>query len=340
MSTRGRRRCRFRSLAHPAVHFVLGGAALFLAERWWSAHAARESADPWREPIVISALRLEELREEYARETGAVPSPAAEEALVARAIDDEILYRAARAIGLHREDPSVRAWLARKMRFVSDGGERSEQDLYQEALALGLDRDDVVVRRILVQKMRLLAEVAGETEPSDAELQAYLEVHRERWTSPPRVSLWHLYLSRDRHGPGLEAAASDLLAWVRDRAPEQTTGLGDPFPLGRRHVARTRQQLESIFGPEFAAQAMAVERGRWHGPVPSAYGLHLIYVDEKRPAEPASLDSVRNQVSRRLIAERRQARLESVLARLRQRHAVEIDRALRRAAAFSAGDGS
>src|SRR5207248_607365 len=80
----------------------------------------------------------------HLRRNGALPTGSEEAALIQRYIDNEVLYR--------------------------------------EALALGLDRGDIIVRRRLVQKMEFLTEGLDPLpEPTDAELQAYLDAHAERY---------------------------------------------------------------------------------------------------------------------------------------------------------------
>ena len=55
-----------------------------------------------------------------------------------------------------------------------------EEAAYREALALGLDRDDMIVRRRLQQKLEFLSDdLATRKEPSDVELQTFLEAHRD-----------------------------------------------------------------------------------------------------------------------------------------------------------------
>jgi len=55
-----------------------------------------------------------------------------------------------------------------------------DEILVREAMKLGLDQDDPVIRATLIEKVRGLADFgSGAAEPTDAELQAYLDSHRE-----------------------------------------------------------------------------------------------------------------------------------------------------------------
>lgn len=315
-----------RLLRAPAFHFVLAGVALFLVDRWWAFQEETALRDPTAKPVVIGKSRVGKIRQDFQRRHGTVPNEAEEKALLSQEIDEELLYREALARHLDVADRSIQWWLIKKMRFVAEDPELDEAQLYAQAKELGLDEDDVVIRRILAQKMRLVAELAeGPVDPSDEEVRAYFEENQADWIRPARVSLRHVFLSRDRRGDQLHADAAALLEQLADAGPDDASEYGDPFPLGRQHRARSEQQLAKLFGPEFAKQAMGLEPGKWVGPVPSAYGVHLVYVDEKMDSEPSPLDSVRNQVSRRLAAERRAAVLERELARMRDKYEIIVE---------------
>ena len=54
-----------------------------------------------------------------------------------------------------------------------------EELFYREALVLGLDKDDTIIRRQLRQKVEFLSEdMAGVVEPTDEELQTFLELNQ------------------------------------------------------------------------------------------------------------------------------------------------------------------
>ena len=74
-----------------------------------------------------------------------------------------------------------------------------EEMLYREAKSLGLEQGDYVIRQRLVQKMRYLIDdiTEGGGEPSDAVLNDYLQKHREIYTlSRPSPSLMYSWILR------------------------------------------------------------------------------------------------------------------------------------------------
>lgn len=67
--------------------------------------------------------------------------------------------------------------------------DRVAEEIYcREAVAMGLDKDDTIIRRRLRQKMEFLSEdAAAQAEPSDAELQAYLQAHPDSFRAGART---------------------------------------------------------------------------------------------------------------------------------------------------------
>jgi hypothetical protein len=314
-----------RWVRKPPVHFVAIGVALFALER----HRAPEQPAE-RPTVTITAARLAQLEGDLRRSADV---PLDRDALLERAIEEEVLYREALARG--RDDQSIQYRLSEKMRFLADeekdedGADRPtiDGDLYREALALGLDCEDPLVRGILVHKMRLLLKrTSGVPSPDDAELRAYLEQHRDRYLQPARVTFDHVFLARARGEGPIDAEAGRLLAQLRSR-PNPLAGsvrLGDPFPLGSHLRAQSAQSLARTFGSEFAAAVFALEPETW-SPVRSAYGIHLVRVARREPARMPELNAVRSRVRAQLMEERQQARLEDEIRALRAKYAVRLE---------------
>lgn len=313
-------------LRAPALHFAAIGAALFAL-----ASALRPAPDATpieRAPIVVSGAQVEQLVESYERSSGLRASPLDARALVERQIDDEVLFREARAHGLDREDRGVQWRLIEKMTFLSDHESPRGDNLLGEAIGLGLDQEDPIVRRIVVEKMRLaLAHAGSQGQPTDAELGVYLEAHRDRFLQPARVRISHVLLARDRHPGTLEADASALLTTLRrDGAlPEQATRRGDPFALPTLSWSISEREIGDRFGDAFSRSVAHLEPGTWSAPVPSAFGLHLVWIHERVPARLPALAEVRGPVLYGLLAERRAKALGEGLRKLRAEYTVQVE---------------
>ncbi len=313
-------------LRTPALHFLVIGGLLFAGE---SLLRGGSRADE-RDSVVISAARVEQVRQSWRSSTGRLPGDVQLAGLLQAEIDDALLLRAARELDLQHHDPVVRRRLVQNLRFVGEGdpesGEESDEALFQQALALGMDRSDTVVRRRLIQRMKLLAK-AQAVEPTARELADHLALHADRYRKPEQVRLSHVYLSRDRRGDGVEADARRLLGELRRDGtdPEAAAERGDPFLLRHQLPLQSQRELARALGPEFAEQAFALETGSWQGPVDSSYGLHLVWLHEREPSRPASIESVESEIRDALLHQREQETLARELERLRQRYRVVVE---------------
>ena len=85
------------------------------------------------------------------------------------------------------------------------------------------------------------------------------------------------------------------------------------------------QTVSNLFGPDFAKAAFVMTPGKWEGPVPSGFGLHLVQVTKSRPAEARPFETARKEV----VSEwRRQKEFEiraAYVAKLKEKYGVDID---------------
>ncbi len=316
-----------RWLHAPLLHFLAGGAVLFLLVHGRGASAPKAPVVDPSGAVVLTAHDVERLRSDYERETGLAPTPADEARLVDEAIDEELLVREARARGLDRNDRSIQTWLATQMAVLTDDADRAPEALQEDARALGLDRTDVVVRRILVQKMRLLAARTDDASPPDDTLRAYYDRHRDDYRAPDRVSFWHVFFANGRGDPRHDAALLRASLERRPMAPEAAARQGDAFPLPPWIAAQAPRQLEKSFGAAFTAELERATPQTWVGPLASPYGVHLVWVASREAGGVPPFETVRARVVERWKDERRRARVVELLRDLKRRHPLEVESA-------------
>jgi parvulin-like peptidyl-prolyl isomerase len=203
-------------------------------------------------------------------------------------------------------------------------GERIDEELLaREALRLGLDKDDMIIRRRLAQKVAFASEdTTAIPEPSDADLRAWFARHRAAYASPGHIALRHVFFSGDR--PAAEAQGAALKA-LHSLEESEATAVGDPFLLPLTYADVSPRDLGRDYGTAFMRAAETAPVGRWVGPVPSAYGLHILKVESRRPPEPAAFETVRDLVGDDYLAERRKAANAQFLAGLRKRYRVVVE---------------
>ncbi|MEM9194284.1 MAG: peptidylprolyl isomerase [Myxococcota bacterium] len=243
-------------LREPLFHFAVAGALLF------SVHAAFASAtaapDEGDRRIQISDQWVETQAQARAMSLGLAPQQ----------VDRDLLRREA----------------------------QREEALVREARSLGLDAGDLIIRRRLAQKMELVLRAGLQVpEPSDEELQAYLDAEPDRFRRPGQLRFRHIFFSRDlRTDPEADAA----VAAERIGTDGDSTGVGDAFMLGSE-IATEPASLIERFGAEFASALDAVPLQAWSSPIESQFGFHLVLLETRDVEVRATLDEVRD----RLVAE-------------------------------------
>jgi len=203
-----------------------------------------------------------------------------------------------------------------------------EEIYYREALAMGLDRDDTIVRRRMRQKLEFLSEdIMALPEPSDEELQVYLDEHPDFFRVEAEVTFQHVFLNVDKRGNAASADAELLLDRLRqEEGSLDVSELGDRFMLGNAFEAASEHEIERLFGNRFVAPMLETPIQTWHGPVTSGYGLHLVYISERTESRSPSLDEVREMVIREWTAEKRKELNEAFYERLYERYKITIER--------------
>ena len=189
-----------------------------------------------------------------------------------------------------------------------------EQILAAEARRRGLD-DDERIRDILHQKM--LHVLAGDVpQPTDAELTAYFEQHRDRYAGRPAVTVEDVVVAAPS-APGTRPVRLD----------DDALGRG---PVGRKTVLTgvSEGELAWTFGEDTAARVVHAATGHWVGPHTSVDGDHWFRVIERREAAAAPpLDAIRDQVRYDWMAQAEEVLLKARVAAIRGRYAVRMDTA-------------
>lgn len=196
---------------------------------------------------------------------------------------------------------------------------------YREAIAIGLDRDDEVLKRRLRQKMEFIYEdIATLTEPTDEELHDFLSRHRQKYLADPGVSFQQLYFNADKRGGNTEADAINGLGRLRDGANPDT--IGDPTQLAAEVPLTPSWEIARLFGDAFSKRLLEMEPGVWAGPLPSAYGWHLVLIRERVGGHLPDLNEIRETVKQGWLIERQRELKDAAYAKIREKYAVIIEK--------------
>jgi hypothetical protein len=92
-------------------------------------------------------------------------------------------------------------------------------------------------------------------------------------------------------------------------------------------IAQSPPQLEKLFGAELATTVRRAETRTWIGPVPSPYGMHLVWIEAREPGNPPPFDAVRERVLERWQDEHRTRRVVELLRDLERRYPLRVESA-------------
>jgi hypothetical protein len=272
-----------RLLREPLLQFLALGALLFAL---YGLAGKRSAEAP--EKIVVSASRVANLGDGFARTWRRQPNEQELQGLIEDYIRDEVFYR--------------------------------------EGRAAGLDRDDVIIRRRVRQKMEFLADDISVPEPSDEQLVAYLTSNPERFRTEDQLTFHQVFLSATRRANSIESDSKRVASILaRADGTVNATGLGDPFLLGEEFRNVSPSKVTGIFGDSFAKKISDMEKGRWQGPISSGFGQHFVFLSERVLGNLPALDDVRPAVRREWANARRLEAEQKLYFSLRNRYEIVVE---------------
>ena len=259
--------------------FLLVGALIF----------AFAPKHPTRE-IALARGTIDAMMQAEARRRGVTTLPSADrDEVLARAIDDELLYREGLRLGLDREDPIVRARVVQKMLFHAE-------DAYGAAAPL-----------------------------TTVEVRAAYDADPTRFGTPATVDLEHVFVAGDPLAAATKEKAAALRVRLTTEIGADPAGLGDAFPLSRRLVERPLREIAALLGEEVAQAATALPIGTWSAPLASSYGLHVVRIEKRKAGAARPFSEVEKDVRALLMLERRRAAGVALIKSLRETWRVRLE---------------
>ena len=168
-------------------------------------------------------------------------------------------------------------------------------------------------QRIAGRMSYVLEQAIAMPEPTEAELRAWFDAHREQWSVPARLDFTHVFVTDP-------ARADELLAALQaGAAPER---LGDRFPAGHRFRGRKIADLGQSFGPEFVDGLASQLPGTWVKRT-SRHGVHLVRVDRVDAPQAAEFAAAKLDVRKAWLEAKRAELLRDAVAKLRAGWRVE-----------------
>ncbi len=203
-----------------------------------------------------------------------------------------------------------------------------EEIFYREALAMGLDRDDPLVRQRMRQKLEFMLEDLSAATIDEAGVADYFARNAERYRIESQLTFRQVYLDPARHAD-LDTAMAKLRIELENGADPET--VGDRTMLPPAFELASESELARNFGAQFATQVLDLPVSSWTGPVYSAFGAHLVRIDERVDARIPELAEVRAEVRRDYQVERQREQKDLAYQQLREGYEVIVEASVEQA---------
>ncbi len=180
----------------------------------------------------------------------------------------------------------------------------------------GLTEQDV--QQILRQQLVLEKAVAPQVHVSDADVKAYFDKNHATFDKPEQVRARHILVAdlpkANEVLAKLKAGGSwDALAKQYSTDPASKDKGGELGFFGRGQMV-----------PQFQDAAFGAKVGQIVGPIKSPFGYHIIQVEEKKPAQKATLASTQAQIRTQLTQQQEQQQYPIFLQQLRGAAKIDV----------------
>ncbi len=178
-----------------------------------------------------------------------------------------------------------------------------------------LEYEDGFKQKLAQLKDRLLIDYAmekllGKITVSDADVKKYYDEHESEMQTGETVEASHILVAEEAEALAIlekiragEVSFEDA-AKAHSTCPSKERG-GSLGAFGRGQMV-----------PEFDSACFEMEIGELRGPVKTQFGYHLIRLDGKNPAEKIPFEMVKEEIRRRLVAEKQQTTYRSRVGQL------------------------
>ncbi len=200
-----------------------------------------------------------------------------------------------------------------------------------------LDQDPEVKLKIQEATNQILAQaylerviLAHQKPVSEKEIKRYYEEHKDRYAEPEAIRARHILIEVPQGAsPEEKAKALKKVQEIREKALK-----GEDFAqLAKKYSddpgTRDKGGDLGFFSrgqmvKEFEEAAFSLKPGEISQPVETAFGYHLIKVEEKRPARQKKLGEVKAQIKEDIERERQEERLKAALKSLEKKYPTKV----------------
>jgi peptidyl-prolyl cis-trans isomerase SurA len=274
---------------------------------------------------VIMMSELQENLVLYRREARTGPPEAElERFILDRLIEHRLQVQEARREKIEITEEELRGVLDD---FVKrNGGDREKIEAQLQAQGVSWEalrremRDQLLAQRVRGRRVLRRAAV------TEAEVDAYLAQHRDRFEAGLRYHARHIAVTAD--------PPDSPAAWERAKAEVDALVAALAGGADFAELARTRGRdpaagdlgwlARGELDPAFEGPLLRLEKGQVTAPIRSAAGYHLFKLEDREEMTPARLAEARQQVRDLLAQKKAQERMDAWVEELRRRALIAI----------------
>ncbi len=206
------------------------------------------------------------------------------------------------------------------MRWIND------QALYEEAMVRGLDESEdlnaefMKLRRELLINRLLEVAVPPEQIVGEEEIKEYYDMSQDAFIlSEDLVRTYHLLLKTRAEASAIRKRLLKSESFEKIAKELQTDSTDvDEWDFGYYSAEEVISEISTV---AFKLRKEAISQ-----PIKSKFGYHLIkLVDKQKKGDVKPLESVRNEIKRKLLTKKRQARYERFLQETKSKLTIETN---------------
>lgn len=154
---------------------------------------------------------------------------------------------------------------------------------------------------------------------SDEDVRLYYRSHKDDYKVPAQVRVRHILLRLQKN------ADKEMVRQTRQRAEDilKKVKAGEDFavlaaalsedPGSRDRGGDLGWVVRSKLDPAFAKAAFATKKGQISGPVRSAYGFHILKVEDRRPARQLPYKAVAERIRKELMSRLKESKVHEFI---------------------------
>jgi parvulin-like peptidyl-prolyl isomerase len=206
-----------------------------------------------------------------------------------------------------------------------------EQQLLQEkAIKSGIERDKEYKEALAKLKKKLALDVwmkkqLDKVKVSDAEAKKIYNEHKSAFQRPETVHARHILVKTEAEARQIinilnKTPKSQLKAKFEELARTKSTGPsaargGDLGTFGRKQMVKP-----------FSDAAFALKAGQYtKTPVKTQFGYHVIYVEEKHPAQTIPFSEVKDRIKQNLKMEKFKKEMQKIAQQLKAKAKIKYN---------------